>query len=150
MTSTPDALLAQIRSGAVVETAASLPAAALDGVEPLFWLVFGLCAQAAILVCFGIHLVASWKRHKLVIPPSIGYVGLVATLMLMIYASHRQDAVFLLGQFLNTLICVRLLMLIRRAQEKMRQQRQTLPDEPSGFPIVSPDSVNRRLPKKEP
>ena len=149
MTVTPDALLAQIRSGTIVETAASLPAAALDGVEPL-WLVFGLCAQAAILVCFGIHLVASWKRHKLIIPPSIGYVGLVATLMLMIYASLRHDAVFLLGQFLNTLICVRLLMLIRRAQEKMRQQEQTLPEEPSGFPIVSPDSVNRRLPKKEP
>ena len=149
MTSTPDALFAQIRSGTVVETAAPLPAAALDGVEP-FWLVFGLCAQAAILVCFGIHLVASWKRHKLIIPPSIGYVGLVATLMLMIYASLRHDAVFLLGQFLNTLICVRLLMLIRRAQEKMRQQEQTLPEEPSGFPIVSPDSVNRRLPKKEP
>ena len=149
MTVTPDALLAQIRYGAVVETAAPFPAAALDGVEPL-WLVFGLCAQAAILVCFGIHLVASWKRQKLIIPPSIGYVGLVATLMLMIYASLRHDAVFLLGQFLNTLICVRLLMLIRRAQEKMRQQRQTLQDEPSGFPIVSPDSVNRRLPKKEP
>ena len=149
MTSTPDALLAQIRSGVVVETAAPFPAFALDGVEPL-WLVFGFCAQAAILACFGIHLVASWKRRKLVIPPSIGYVGLVATLILMIYASLRHDAVFLLGQFLNTLICVRLLMLIRRAQDKMRQQRQTLQDEPSGFPIVSPDSVNRRLPKKEP
>lgn len=144
------ALIAQVQSGTVLDSTATPLAVLAENIEPA-WLILGFSAQAAILVCVGIHLAASHKRRKLVMPPSIGYVGLVATLMLMIYASLRHDVVFVAGQFINALICVRLLVLIRRAQEKLRQPASVdQKEEPSGFPIVSPDSVAGKLPRKEP
>ena len=104
------------------------------------WVVFGLCAQALIAGCIVVHFLISWRRHRMVIPPVLGYAAIVATLMLLIYAAQHHDLVFMIGQFLNMLICIRLLMLIRRAEEQARA------DETPSFPIVSPDSAERKLP----
>ena len=116
-----------------------------DPSEPL-WLIAGLGAQAAILLCLLIHMIVSAKRHRLMPPVSIGYVGLLATLVLMTYASRRHDVVFMVGQFVNTLICLRLLVLIRRSREAKPEQQAPPKEEPSRFPVVAPDSADQKLP----
>ncbi len=103
------------------------------------WLIFGLCAQLLIAVCLLIHVVWTRRGGRLVIPPVFGYVGLIAMLMLLVYAAQRHDLVFVVGQFLNTLICVWLLVLIRRRQDLAREE------ETPRFPIVAPDSAERKI-----
>jgi len=101
------------------------------------WLTFGLCASALILVSLVVHVVVSRKHRKIIIPPATGYAGMVATLMLLIYAAHHHSLVFVIAQFINTLVCVRLLMLIRR------KHGQTISDSASSFPVVDPDLADQ-------
>jgi lipid-A-disaccharide synthase-like uncharacterized protein len=103
------------------------------------WLIFGLGAQLLVAVCLLIHVVWTRRGRQVVIPPVFGYVGLIAMLMLLVYAAQRHDLVFVVGQFLNTLICVWLLVLIRRRQDRTREE-----DAPR-FPIVAPDSAERKI-----
>ena len=107
------------------------------------WLIFGLAAQAVIIICLVVHMIASRRRGRFVIPLAVGYLGTIATLMLLVYAARQHYAVFVVGQFVNTLICLRLLVLIRRAQQRIG------PEEDSRFPVVAPDSAERKIPPSE-
>ncbi len=118
-----------------------------EGEGETAWLVFGIAAQAAIALGFAIHLIASWRRQKLIIPPAIGYLTLVATLMLLIYAARHHLPVFVVGQFINTIVCLRLLVLIHKARARLRERGGRGGSwEDSGFPVVAPDSAERKLP----
>ncbi len=111
------------------------------------WLIFGVLAQVAIATGFAIHLFASWRRRRLIIPPAIGYLTLVATLMLLIYAARHHLPVFVIGQFINTVVCLRLLVLIHKARARLREKAEPGRSwEESGFPVVAPDSAERKLP----
>jgi lipid-A-disaccharide synthase-like uncharacterized protein len=107
------------------------------------WLIFGVCAQLLIAACLLIHVVWSRRGRRVVIPSAFGYMGLIATLMLLVYAAQRHDLVFMIGQFLNTLICVWLLALIRRRQDPARAA------DAARFPIVAPDSAERKISKDQ-
>jgi len=102
------------------------------------WLLFGFAAQMMVAGC----LVAQWyvsKRHgRVVIRSGMIYAGLVATVMLLVYASIRHDLIYVLGQLLNVLIGLQLLALIRRDGAKRAK-----PDV-EHFPRVEPESAERR------
>ncbi|MFH1416671.1 MAG: lipid-A-disaccharide synthase N-terminal domain-containing protein [Planctomycetota bacterium] len=115
-----------------------------DGDAPGGWLVFGLAAQGLLGVSFAVHWVASRRRGQFVIPPSLVYLGMAATLMLLVYAVVRRDPVFVIGQGLVVLMGIRLVGLARRAR------RKTVKVESTAFPTVAPDSAERKLPKMEP
>lgn len=102
------------------------------------WLLFGLAAQLIVVGC----LLAQWyvsKRHgRIVIRSGVIYVGLVATVMLLVYASIRHDIVYVVGQLLNVMIGLRLLELVRRTGAKRAET------DVEQFPRVEPESAERR------
>lgn len=114
---------------------------ATEGRIGLRWVVFGLAAQGVIVGCLVAQWRASRKRGRTVLPVPIVYVGLIATVMLLVYASIRHDVVFVAGQLLNVMIALRLIELLRR-----RGNGPTEPAEEETFPVVEPDTAERMLP----
>lgn len=83
----------------------------------LAWVVFGLLAQLMFTGRFIIQWLASEKAKKSVVPVAFWYFSLLGGLMLLMYAIHRGDPVFILGQSLGVLIYSRNLWLIYRVSE---------------------------------
>lgn len=107
------------------------------------WLVFGLAAQGLLAISFIAHWVISRRRGHFVIPPALVYLGMAATLMLLVYAAVRGDIVFVIGQGLVVLMGIRLVGLVHRAKRKMVKVESAV------FPKVAPDSAERKLPEME-
>lgn len=121
--------------------------AARDGAIELVeahWHIYGLFAQAAIALCLLIHVVVSRRKGYLVFPPIIGYIGLLATLILLIYASAHREVVFMVGQFINMLICLRILTWLRQNQQPSEILSPRSDDDSNPFPKVAPDEAERR------
>ncbi len=112
-----------------------------EGGIGLGWVVFGLLAQVVIVCCLVAQWRASRKRGRIVLPVPLVYVGLIATVMLLVYASIRHDLVFVAGQLLNVMIALRLIELLRRPGNG-----PTEPAEEETFPVVEPDTAERMLP----
>ena len=87
--------------------------AGIDDYE-LIWIAVGFGGQAL----FGGRLLVQWliseRRGQSVIPPSFWYLSLVGGTILVIYAVHREDPVFFLGQLGGVFIYIRNLHLISR------------------------------------
>lgn len=85
----------------------------------LAWVLIGLLAQFAFTARFLVQWIASERARKSVIPVSFWYLSLVGGLILLAYAIHRRDPVFILGQSVGSVIYIRNLWLIhgeKRAQ----------------------------------
>ena len=78
------------------------------------WLAFGLLGQAAFFSRFLVQWVASERAGRSYIPNAVRDLRLAGSLILLIYAVHRAEPVFLLGYLPNSAVYVRNLMLIRR------------------------------------
>ena len=76
-----------------------------------FWLALGLFAQALFSLRFLVQWIASEKQKESVIPVYFWYFSLSGGTLLLIYAIHRKDPVFILGQSMGVFIYVRNLML---------------------------------------
>ncbi len=79
-----------------------------------FWLIFGLAGQAAFFSRFLVQWLASERAGRSVVPKAFWYLSIVGTLVLLAYAIHRQEPVFMLGYLPNAFVYVRNLMLIER------------------------------------
>jgi lipid-A-disaccharide synthase-like uncharacterized protein len=62
---------------------------------------------------FVIQWFVSERQRRSVIPVSFWYFSIFGALVLLVYAVHRRDPVFIAGQLLGVLIYVRNLHLIR-------------------------------------
>jgi len=82
-----------------------------------FWLIFGLFGQTLFFMRFLVQWITSEIKKQSVIPVSFWYFSLGGSLILLIYAIHRKDPVFILGQSLGFLIYTRNLALIARHKE---------------------------------
>lgn len=81
------------------------------------WLLLGFGGQAVFMGRFVVQWLASERGRRSVVPVSFWYLSLVGALVLLVYAVHRRDPVFVAGQGLGMAIYLRNLQLIRRAQE---------------------------------
>lgn len=79
-----------------------------------FWLILGLAGQFMFFMRFFIQWLASEKEKKSVIPVAFWYFSLGGSIILLTYAIHRKDPVFILGQSMGFLIYARNLILIAR------------------------------------
>ena len=87
------------------------------------WLAIGFGAQACFSSRFLVQWVASERAGRSVVPITFWIFSVVGGVMLLAYAIHRQDPVFILGQAAGLLVYVRNLWLI--AREKRRSLVQT-------------------------
>lgn len=82
------------------------------------WVVFGLFGQSLFMMRFVVQWVQSERAKKSVIPEMFWYLSVGGGLMVLLYAIHQRDLVFILSQSLGTLIYLRNIQLI------WRQKRQ--------------------------
>jgi lipid-A-disaccharide synthase-like uncharacterized protein len=86
---------------------------------PAVWLAFGFLGQALFSMRFIVQWIASERQRKSVIPVAFWYLSVAGGLTLLIYAIHRRDPVFILGQATGVFVYLRNVYFVRRqrAQE---------------------------------
>jgi lipid-A-disaccharide synthase-like uncharacterized protein len=78
------------------------------------WLAVGLLGQAFFSARFLVQWIASERRKESVVPVSFWFFSIGGGLTLLLYAIHRLDPVFILGQGAGLFVYLRNLYLIRR------------------------------------
>ena len=85
------------------------------------WMILGFAAQGMFTMRFIVQWIASEKKKESVVPVWFWYFSLLGGAMLMVYAVHIKDPVFILGQSTGVFIYARNLWLIskkRRVKEE--------------------------------
>ena len=81
--------------------------------EERWWLLLGFGGQALFMGRFVLQWLASECERRSVVPVAFWYLSIAGALVLLAYAAHRRDPVFVLGQGLGVAIYLRNLRLIR-------------------------------------
>ncbi len=84
------------------------------------WLCLGFLAQILFSARFLVQWIASEKAGKSVVPVAFWYLSIVGSSLLLLYAIHRRDPVFILGQAAGVFIYSRNLYLIWRERQLVR------------------------------
>jgi len=80
---------------------------------PSGWLAFGFLGQALFSGRFVVQWIASERKRASVIPVSFWWLSLVGGATLLVYAIHRRDPVFILGQLGGLFVYGRNLAFVR-------------------------------------
>lgn len=80
--------------------------------ETALWIAIGLFGQALFSARFILQWLASEKARRSVVPKAFWYFSLAGSAVLLAYAIHRVDPVFILGQTAGFAIYLRNLWLI--------------------------------------
>ena len=91
------------------------------------WLAVGFAAQALFSSRFLVQWIASERRKASVIPNSFWFLSLGGGLLLLAYAIHRRDPVFIVGQLAGVFIYSRNLWLIHRGRAPGGFDRDEVP-----------------------
>ncbi|HEX5132136.1 MAG TPA: lipid-A-disaccharide synthase N-terminal domain-containing protein [Candidatus Krumholzibacteria bacterium] len=78
------------------------------------WLGLGFFAQALFAARFVVQWLKSERAGMSVMPVSFWYLSIFGSVLLLVYAIHKKDAVFILGQLTGSLIYTRNLYLIHQ------------------------------------
>jgi lipid-A-disaccharide synthase-like uncharacterized protein len=92
-----------------------------------FWLLFGLFGQVLFSARFLVQWLASERARRSVMPVSFWWLSLSGAAVLLAYAIHRRDPVFILGQTTGFLIYTRNLILLRRSDDHVAQAARSTP-----------------------
>ena len=82
--------------------------------DTLAWIVVGFAGQALFSGRFILQWIASERARRSVVPKAFWYFSLAGSAVLLSYAIHRQDPVFIVGQAAGLVIYLRNLSLIAR------------------------------------
>lgn len=83
-----------------------------------FWFMIGFAGQMIFGARFILQWIVSEYKKRSHVPVAFWYISLVGSVVLLSYAVHRKDLIFMLGLSLNTLIYARNLRLIYKHAEK--------------------------------
>ncbi len=75
------------------------------------WLVLGFAAQGLFTGRFLVQWIATERKRRSTIPKAFWYLSLGGSALLLVYAIHVRDPVFILGQSFGFVVYVRNLML---------------------------------------
>ncbi|MEX1256138.1 MAG: lipid-A-disaccharide synthase N-terminal domain-containing protein [Gemmatimonadota bacterium] len=78
------------------------------------WLALGLSAQLLFSARFLVQWLASERRGRSFVPPAFWYLSLGGASVLLLYAVHVRDPVFIIGQSTGFFVYARNLVLIKR------------------------------------
>ncbi len=84
-----------------------------------YWLVIGFAGQILFGARFLIQWIVSEKRGESTIPLAFWYCSIGGSLILLVYAIHRVDPVFIVGQCMGSIIYVHNLVLIDRKRKTL-------------------------------
>lgn len=75
------------------------------------WVVFGFLAQGIFFLRFVVQWLVSERHRQSIVPLSFWYLSIAGAILILIYALHRRDPVFIAGQGLALVIYIRNIML---------------------------------------
>jgi lipid-A-disaccharide synthase-like uncharacterized protein len=78
------------------------------------WKILGFSAQGLFFSRFLVQWIASERAGRSYVPIAFWYLSMGGGLLLLLYALHIKDPVFILGQSMGLLVYVRNLMLVRK------------------------------------
>ncbi len=84
-----------------------------------FWLILGFIGQAMFTLRFIVQWITSEKRKESIIPVSFWYFSLAGGLIVLVYAIHRMDPVFILAYLPGNFIYLRNLYFIYKKKESL-------------------------------
>lgn len=82
-----------------------------------WWLGLGLAGQAVFSLRFLVQWFASERQRRSVMPVQFWYLSMAGGAALLVYAIHREDPVFVVGQFTGLLVYVRNVQLVARERQ---------------------------------
>jgi lipid-A-disaccharide synthase-like uncharacterized protein len=88
------------------------------GAESTTWIVIGFLGQALFSARFIVQWLASERAKRSLIPMAFWYFSLLGGLVLLSYAIHKRDPVFIVGQGAGLFVYLRNLYLIRTGRQK--------------------------------
>lgn len=94
------------------------------------WIGIGFLGQGLFFGRWVVQWILSEKRARSEVPLSFWYMSLFGGLITLAYALYRQDPVFIAGQGLGSIVYIRNLMLIHRANRRPSDRHPSL-DTPS-------------------
>ena len=83
-----------------------------------FWVLFGFFAQFLFLLRFIVQWIQSEREQRSVIPILFWYLSISGAFLILIYAIHIKDPVFISGQGLAIAIYTRNIFLIHKNEKK--------------------------------
>ena len=86
----------------------------MDWHDSTAWLAFGLIGNALFFSRFLLQWLASEKAGKSVVPTAFWHLSIWGSAVLLLYALHKRDPVFILAYLPNAFVYFRNLHLIRR------------------------------------
>ena len=103
------------------------------------WLLIGFGGQVLFAARFLVQWLASERQRRSVMPLAFWYLSIGGGIVLLVYALHVRDPVFIAGQGLGVLIYARNLALLRndRAATGAREGLPTRPLDDSEGPLAS-------------
>ncbi len=109
----------------------------MDWGDTWYWVAIGLLGQSAFFLRFLIQWVESERRGESVIPVMFWHLSLVGSVILLVYAIHRREPIFILAYLPNAIVYGRNLVLIKRKQRLARagEVEERKPDPPAVEPL---------------
>jgi lipid-A-disaccharide synthase-like uncharacterized protein len=87
--------------------------------EEVIWLGIGFLGQSLFFSRWLLQWVASERLAESHIPVSFWYMSLIGSVIVLAYALHKTDPVFIVGQGVGTVVYVRNLVLLYRAKKRV-------------------------------
>lgn len=78
------------------------------------WLAIGFLGQTLFFCRFLVQCIASERRGESVVPVAFWYLSIGGSMLLLGYAIHRLDPVFIVGQSFGFIVYTRNLVFIHR------------------------------------
>ncbi len=88
------------------------------GLSPQVWLIIGFAGQFFFFSRFLVQWIVSERKKESVIPLSFWYFSVFGGMILLCYAIHRKDPVFIAGQSVGLIVYFRNLWLIFKNRKK--------------------------------
>lgn len=107
----------------------------MDWHDSKLWLGIGFIGNALFFSRFMVQWVASERAGRSYIPTMFWWLSIAGSIVLLLYAVHKRDPVFIIAYLPNCIVYVRNLMLIRK------QQRDSVAA-PTPVPANEPQTVD--------
>ena len=91
----------------------------MDWNDARIWLAIGLTGNALFFSRFVVQWVASERAGRSYVPVAFWWLSIAGSVVLLLYAIHRRDPVFVLAYLPNCVVYVRNLMLIRAERRRI-------------------------------
>lgn len=90
----------------------------MGSTESTIWIGIGFIGQALFSARFFLQWLASERAKRSIVPLAFWYFSLGGGLVLLSYAIHKRDPVFIVGQATGVFVYLRNLYLIRTGRQR--------------------------------